>query len=102
MTGFSWMTSNRSSDSWLRNQLTRINPTSSAVDFRTSALLRCGNPACQPTPPVGSATRGTSNAPELMMFLLARSGDLAYEVVLNYHAVDGSVNFGADAVQDGG
>ena len=36
------------------------------------------------------------------MFPLARSGDLAYEVVLNYHAVDGSVNFGADAVQDGG
>ena len=65
--------------------------------MRKSSLTTANPPRRSAAQPVG-----TSNAPESMMFPLARSGDLAYDVVLNHHAVDGSVNFGADAVQDGG
>ncbi len=45
---------------------------------------------------VASATKGTSNIPVTMLFPVTRSGDLAYEAVLDYHTVDGTALAGTD------
>ncbi len=45
---------------------------------------------------VASATKGTSSSPVTMLFPMTRSGDLAYDTVLNYHTVDGTALAGTD------
>jgi hypothetical protein len=43
-----------------------------------------------------AATKGSGNVPVTMQFPLTRTGDLAYETVLNFHTVDGTAFAGAD------
>src|SRR5690348_16832226 len=45
---------------------------------------------------IAAVTKGTSNVPVTMPFPVARTGDLGYEAVLNYHTIDGSAFAGID------
>lgn len=45
---------------------------------------------------VADATKGTSKAPATILFPLTRSGDLAYDTLLNYHTIDGTAVAGTD------
>ncbi|GAA0706628.1 hypothetical protein GCM10009105_04820 [Dokdonella soli] len=45
---------------------------------------------------VANASKGSSSTPVTMLFPVTRSGDLAYEAVLNYHTLDGTALAGTD------
>ncbi|WP_165371571.1 FG-GAP-like repeat-containing protein [Pseudolysobacter antarcticus] len=43
-----------------------------------------------------NTTRGSSITPVAMPFPIARSGDLSYQTILNYHTIDGTAHAGTD------
>ena len=45
---------------------------------------------------ISGTTKGTSNVPVTLEFPVSRTGDLGYEAILNYHAVDGTALAGTD------
>jgi hypothetical protein len=67
-----------------------------APAFLLGAMLASPALADTTTLTLAAASKGTSNVPVTLQFPVARSGDLGYPVVLNYHTIDGTALAGTD------